>query len=262
MRTHPAHLLIVDDEPSVRTVLKRILQKQYCVTTAANGEEALQKLAANAYDLLLLDLKMGGIEGLEVLKAARGKDPEIIVIILTAYGALDSAVEALRLGAFDYIFKPAASDLLRERVAEGIRRRNRALQQRALLQQIASLKETLESMDEPQDAELVPRDERRFLRSGPLTIDRYHRTALFNGHPLHLTTAEFDVLLCLVQASPNSLNPQELVLCALGYDENPIEARRIIKWHIHRLRRKLEPDPPDPMYIKTIRSRGYLWSGE
>jgi len=147
MTKHPARILVVDDEPSVRIVLQRILQKQYHVETAGGGEEALQKLAANAYDVILLDLKMKKIEGLDVLKAARQKDPEIIVIILTAYGALESAVAALRLGAFDYIFKPAAPDMLRERVAEGLRQRSRALQQRALLRQIASLKETLEAIE-------------------------------------------------------------------------------------------------------------------
>ena len=254
-------ILIVDDEPSIRTVLERILRKQYQVDTASSGEAAIEKIHRGHYDLILLDLKMDEVSGLDVLDVARKQDPDIIVIILTAYGTLNSAVEALRLGAFDYIFKPAAPDLLRQRVAAGLQRRDQLLQQRTLLAQIAALKETLQSID-IQTTNNEAQNKDRFLRSGPLIIDRHHRTAVLGDTQLHLTTSELDILTCLVQASPTPLSPRELVRCALGYEASSLEASELIKWHIHRLRKKIEANPKRPVYLKTIRNAGYLWAGE
>ncbi len=252
-------ILIVDDEQSIRVVLERTLSKQYQIETAPSGEEALLMLQNKPYDLILLDLHMGEVNGLDVLTAANRIDPDIIVIILTAYGALESAVEALRLGAFDYIFKPVSTERLRRRVAEGIQQRTRALQKRALFAQIAALQDALQALDQPH--EVAHHVEDRFLKSGCLTIDRHHRTAVKDGRTLSLTTAELDVLVCLMQASPEPITPQELVQCALGYHVSSREARELIKWHIHRLRKKIEPDPHHPVYLKTIRNRGYLWVG-
>jgi len=254
-------ILVVDDEASIRTVLHHILRRRYQVDTAESGEAAIEKLKNGAYDLILLDLKLGETSGLDVLAAARKQDPDIIVIILTAYGTLDSAVEALRLGAFDYIFKPAAPELLRQRVKAGLERRARTLQQRALMKQIAALRETLQTIELHETAS-QPRAEDRFLRSGKLIIDQHHRTAVLGETHLPLTTAELDILICLVQASPEPLSPKELVKCALGYETSPVEASELIKWHIHRIRKKMEPDPKKPVYLKTVRNRGYLWCGE
>jgi len=254
-------ILIVDDESNIRFVLKHALKYEgYLLDCAANGAEAIQKLNhASPYDLLLLDLKMEPIDGLQVLQAARQHDPDLVVIILTAHGSLESAVEALRLGAFDYLFKPATPEAIRRRVYEGVQQRRQALQRRQLLHQINTLRQALNTLNDD-DALALLTPNTRFIRSNNLVIDRHHRQASLGDTPLDLTTAEFDILLCLVSASPAPLSSRALVNRALGYDCEDTEAREIIKWHIHHLRRKIEPDLTHPHYIKTIRSQGYLWS--
>jgi DNA-binding response OmpR family regulator len=256
-------ILIVDDEPNIRFVLERALQYEgYFLETAANGAEAIQKLnnAPLPYDLLLLDLRMEPINGLQVLQAAKEQDPDVVAIILTAHGSLESAVETLRLGAFDYLFKPTTPETIRQRVHEAIQQRQQILQRQRLLQQIESLRQTLNELDSGSNSLPPPTVKTRFLHSGALIIDRHHRQATLADTLLDLTTAEFDLLVCLVTAAPKPLSPRELVNRALGYDSEDAEARDIIKWHIHHLRRKIEPNPAHPRHIKTVRHQGYLWS--
>ena len=255
-------ILIVDDEPNIRFILERALKHEgYALDIAANGSEALQKLKKRdkRYDLLVLDLQMEPVDGLQVLQAAREQDPDVIVIILTAHGSMESAVEALRLGAFDYLLKPATPEAIRQRVHEGMQQRQHSLQRKNLLNQIDTLRQTLNNLDSNQDLLTPPPISARFVRSGDLVIDRHHRQATMAENLLDLTTTEFDLLLCLVLASPKPLSPRQLVNRGLGYDCEEQEARDIIKWHVHHLRRKIEPNPTTPHYIKTVRHQGYLW---
>ncbi|MCB0191106.1 MAG: response regulator transcription factor [Anaerolineae bacterium] len=255
-------ILIVDDNDTVRYVLTNTLKHQgYVIDSASDGSEALKKLVQTSYDLMLLDLHMGSVDGLEVLYQIREKDPLLSVIILTAYSSVESAVDALRLGAFDYLFKPAAPDAIRQRVQEGIQHRQQLLHQKNLLTQIDLLRQTLNAFEPSQDPSHLPKPDARFFQSGPLTIDYHHRQVTLDDTLLDLTTAEFDILVCLVKATPEPVSPQDLVKCALGYDVETTEARDITKWHIHHLRRKIEIDKT-PRYIKTIRHKGYMWSGQ
>ncbi len=259
----PPHILIVDDEANVRLILKNTLQHQgYVIDTAADGGEALRKLSESSYDLLLLDLHMEPISGLELFNQAREQDPHLVVIILTAYSSVESAVEALRLGAFDYLFKPAKPEAIRQRVKEGLNHRQHAVRRRQILAHIDSLRQALNDLETSEGLAAPPETDKRFVHSGQLIIDRHHRQATLGGELLDLTTTEFDLLLCLVEAAPNPLSPRQLVNRALGYDSEETEARNIIKWHIHHLRRKIESDPTQPCYIKTVRHKGYLWSSK
>lgn len=256
-------LLIVDNEASIRFTLERALRREgYDLDMAADGKEALQKLIRQSYDLLLLDLHMGDVNGLQVLDMARRQDKDVIVIILTGHSSLESAVEALRLGAFDYLFKPTMPDVIRRRVREGLQQRQQALQRRHIQAQIDLLRQSLDEMEQGASVTRSVEADGRFLRSGPLTIDSHHRVATLNGRLLDLTTTEFDILVCLVDASPEALMPRQLLKCALGYESDEVEARDTAKWHIHHLRRKIEPDPHRPHYIKTVRYKGYFWSSE
>lgn len=260
----PPQILIIDDEPNIRFVLERALRYEgYILELAANGAEALRKLVdGSTYDLLLLDLQMEPIDGLQVLQIAKERDPDLVAIILTAHGSMESAVEALRLGAFDYLFKPAMPETIRQRITEGLRRRQQALQRRRLLSQIEGLRQILSELDNTAEFTTPPLISQRFIRSGPLVIDNHHRAATLADQLLDLTTAEFDLLLCLVKAAPKPLSSRQLVNLALGYDCDDQEAREIVKWHIHHLRRKIEPDSARPQHIKTVRHQGYLWSAD
>ncbi len=252
------HILIVDDEANIRFVLKNALKHEgYTVYTAASGAEAMQMLTDTPYDLLLLDLHMKPVDGLTVFHYAREHDPYVVVIILTGYGSMESAVEGLRLGAFDYLLKPAAPNAIRQRVKEGLQYRQKTLRQLQLLNQLKSLRQVLTNFDDELSEPPSPKE--RFISSGPLVIDSHHRQATLDDNLLELTTIEFDLLVCLVKASPTPCSPRQLVNCAMGYDAQDVEARNIIKWHIHRLRRKVEPDPKQPRFIKNVRHKGYLW---
>lgn len=259
-------ILIVDDEANIRFILERALQHEgYHLETAEHGAAALAKLRQTAYDLVLLDLQMEPIDGLAVLDFIHQQDPTIVVIILTAHSSVESAVEALRMGAFDYLIKPTTPHTIRQRVQAGLEHRQQVVRERALLSQIDTLREMLNTMSSaaavpvlsPTDVPAAAPTE-RFVQSGSLLIDKHHRTATLNEQVLDLTTTEFDLLLCLVRAAPKPMSPRQLVNCALGYDSEDSEAKDIIKWHIHHLRRKLT----DPDAIKTVRHKGYLWQAQ
>ncbi len=257
-----SRILIVDDEPGIRFVLEKALsQDGYLLETAASGTEALQKASRTPFDLLLLDLNMKPVGGIQVLNAVYAQDPDIAVIILTAHSTIESAVEALRLGAFDYLFKPTTPDVIRQRVRDGLEHRKRTLHQRQLIGQIEGLRQTLGSLEEETATVGWTGDSARFVRTNRLVIDRHHRAATLDGTLLDLTTTEFDILLCLAQAAPRPVPPRELVGFAMSYDTDDSQASEVVKWHIHQLRRKVEPDPGKPRYIRTVRYKGYMWSG-
>ncbi|MCG3208563.1 MAG: Alkaline phosphatase synthesis transcriptional regulatory protein PhoP [Anaerolineae bacterium] len=252
-------ILIIDDEANIRFVLENALKHEgYSVESAANGAEALNRMAETPIDLLLLDLQMEPVDGLTVLHQARQRDPNLVVIILTAYGSVESAVEALRLGAFDYLFKPTTPQIIRERVAEGLAQRKKLLHQLSLLNQLEVLRQSLATLDNDLSPAPPPPGQ-RFIHAGPLVIDQHHRQATLNDHLLELTTTEFDLLVCLVKASPQPVSARQLVACGMGHTSSDVEAKELVKWHIHHLRRKIEPQPAKPRYIKTVRHQGYLW---
>jgi FixJ family two-component response regulator len=119
-------VLIVDDEKNIRLTLSLALEKlNIPVETAVNGEEALQKLAEKSYGLMLLDLRMPGIDGMEVLKRVSEMRPEVKVIIITAWGTIEAAVEAMKLGAVDFLQKPFDADEVREMVVRTLERETR-----------------------------------------------------------------------------------------------------------------------------------------
>ena len=136
-----ASILVVDDEPAMRLLLTSILKDEgHEVTAAASGEEALQLLATRHYRLVLTDLKMPGISGLELLTHVKRDDPGTAVIILTAFGTVEGAVEAMRQGAVHYLLKPLANpDELRLAV-------RRAMEERRVTDEATSLRQATEAV--------------------------------------------------------------------------------------------------------------------
>ena len=255
-------ILIVDDEKNVRFILEKTLSTEgYFIDVISDGESAINKIRQTVYDLVLLDLNMTPIDGIQVLDIIREQNPDTVVIILTGHGTIDSAVKALRLGAFDYLYKPASPEAIRERVREGIEYRQKMQRRSLLLDQIETLRKNLVDLDsEAKPMEQVT-SSNRFLTAGSLVIDKYHRSVTIEGKLLNLTTTEFNLLLCLAEAAPSVVSPQELASRAMGYSIDESDAREIVKYHIYQLRQKIEPDLANPKYIKTIRYKGYLWSG-
>lgn len=138
-------ILIVDDELSVRTSLEMwFLEDGFCVETAASGEEGLNKMHAGPYDILLLDIKMPGMDGITLQKKIKEIDDRAMVIIMTAYAAVDTAVEALKLGAFDYISKPFEPEDLSRLVFNALKQKELADENMQLKEQMSELMEVEE----------------------------------------------------------------------------------------------------------------------
>ena len=258
------HILIVDDEASLRQTLARILQRaEYEVTTTANGNEALKLLSQHAFDLVYLDIRMPDISGLEVLKMIHARYPELPVILFTAQPDLNSAVEAVRSGAIDYLLKPLKPQTIIERTRSILINKQKERRKRELQRQIETLQAELSSLEredgsQPGEAS-QQRDvtDDRFLKRGLLTLDMLTRRVTLNERVVNLPPTSFDYLLVLARHTPNVVDYQTLVSEAQGYETDPHEAQELTKWHIHHIRQVLEPDARNPIYVINVRGTGY-----
>jgi DNA-binding response OmpR family regulator len=230
------HTLVVDDDEGVRFFLEETLRRDgHIVAAASSGEEALDRMRDTFFDLVMLDLKLGGrVDGLRVLEAVRWRWPETVVVILTGHGSLESAMAAIREGVDGYLLKPAEPDEVRKAVQEALDRR------RSLARlEVAGQKEHV-------------------LQRGLFSVDLTKHLITLDGRPLELTSREFKLLVHLMQNAHRVVSPRELVQVVGQYEaEDLYEARQIVKWYIHRLRRKVEPDPSSPRYVLNVRGVGY-----
>ena len=230
------HTLVVDDDQGVRFFLEETLQRAgYIVETASSGEEALDLVRDERFDIVVLDLKLRGrVDGIRVLEAVRWRWPGTTVVILTAHGSLESAMAAIREGVDGYLLKPVEPEEVRRAVQEALDRRR--------------------SISQPECAET----EEQLLQRGPFSVDLKKHQVTVDGQALDLTSREFKLLTHLMRNANEVISPRELVQVVGQYEaEDLYEARQIVKWYIHRLRRKVEPDPSDPRYILNVRGVGY-----
>jgi DNA-binding response OmpR family regulator len=259
--TQSARILIVDDEASIRMTLSALLQRAgYDVTSAENGEEAVLRLEQQMFDLLLVDLKMPGMDGMQVVKVARRRQADIAIIVLTGHGSLETAVEGLHQGIFDYLLKTTAPPQVIERVKAGLNARAQQQRQRTLLDVVSTAVQELRVQGGSADSSQPAAASERIITVGALQLDTWHQVATLADRTLSLTPTEFRVLLCLAEHAGTMLSYSQLVRCAQGYEASELEAGELIKPHIHHLRQKLEPDPSTPRYLLNVRGKGYLFS--
>src|SRR3989442_1624093 len=136
----PATLLIADDDPGLRQSLERTLTREgYCVILASDGNAALERLQGGGVDLVLTDLKMPGLSGIELLRAAKAIAPDVDVILLTAFGTIEEAVKAMKDGAYDFLTKPVQRAQLQRVIRQALERRDLIQQNRALQQRLDAL---------------------------------------------------------------------------------------------------------------------------
>jgi two-component system response regulator ResD len=222
-----ASVLVVDDEPTIGEVLARYLRRAgYETRVARDGAQALALAAAKRPDLVLLDIMLPGVDGLEVMRRLRGSDRDrVAVIMLTAKGEESDRVLGLRLGADDYVVKPFSPAELLARVDAVLRR----------------LEPTVER-DEP-------------LRFDDLEIDPAARTAVVRGAEAQLTQREFDLLLFLARHPGQVFTRDQLMDCVWRYPFYTDSSTVTV--HVRRLRAKVETDPADPRRIQTVWGVGY-----
>ena len=253
-------VLVVDDEASLRQTFARILHQLGCeVTTASDGSEALQRLEVAPYDLVYLDIRLPGMDGLQVLRLIHDRYPQLAVVLLTAYASINSAVEAVRLGATDYLIKPINPEMLIARTRtiltdQAIQRRRREIQE-----QIDALQAELKTLDQPPAATpgFTPPIDDRFLKRGTLILDLHTRRATCVDRVLTLPPTAFDYLVALARHAPDVVPYQTLVVEAQGYQTDLRQAQDLTKWHIHMLREALERESAGACQLLTVRGTGY-----
>jgi two-component system KDP operon response regulator KdpE len=220
----PLRLLIVDDEPPIRRFLHTTLAAQgYRVEEAADGEAALEFLGRNMVDLVILDLGLPGMDGLEVVRRLRGSGALTPIIILSSRDDEAGKVAALDLGADDYISKPFGAEELSARLRAALRHR---------LQQDG---------------------EKPLFKSGGLVVDLVRRLVTVEGQEVKLTPREYDLLRLLVSHAGKVLTHKFLLREVWG-GESDVQYLRI---YIRTLRQKLESDPEQPRLILTEQGVGY-----
>ncbi|MBN2003480.1 MAG: response regulator transcription factor [Anaerolineae bacterium] len=257
------HILVVDDEAAERITLGEVLRLEgYQVTLAASGEEALMAARQQTvpFDLAILDLRLPGVDGLQVLEGIRRLSAETVVILITGYGTLETAIQALRRGAYDFLLKPSPVDEVLTAVRKGLSELKAGRHRRALVSQLQRTLKELMTTDGVNENTPVPIVEEEVLLVGDVKIDKAKHLVTYQGRPVDLTPTEFRLLECLVNHVDQVCTPQELVRCAQGYETDAWGARSIVRVHIRRLRRKLEPDAENPKYILNVRGIGYLFN--
>lgn len=272
-----AHILVVDDEGAIRYSVSKTLQRVgYEVDEAATGEEALDMMTKREYDVVLTDIRMPGLTGVELLKRIKDISPDAIVILMTGYASLGTAVESLRLGAHDYLIKPSSSQDIRQSVSRGVERSRNLKRRRALLDAIRSNVFELTHAPEDSTASAYHDDGEPLAASaydssiaepmtsnmtlGPLTIYPGRYQISVGDQPIDLTPTEFDLLLYLAAHRGRVVSCHELVREVRGYTVDEAEAREVIRPHVSNLRRKLKQTGQDADLIVNVRGIGYRLS--
>jgi DNA-binding response OmpR family regulator len=258
--SNTGHILIIDDEATLRQTLARILQQAgFEVTTAENGDQGLSFIQTTNFDLIFMDLRMPGIAGMDALKLIHASYPSLPVVLFTAQPDLNSAVEALRNGATDYLLKPLKPQAVIERAQSILASQQKENRKREIALQIEALQMELKSLTSgqtgPLQAASLGKD--RFLKRGALVLDLHKRRLIINEQTINIPPTSFDYLLVLARHSPSVVSYQTLVAEAQGYQADVREAQELTKWHIHQLRQAIEQDAHAPSYLINVRGIGY-----
>jgi DNA-binding response OmpR family regulator len=222
-----ARILLVDDEQSIQTLLSYPLRKDgYHVTSALDGGEALQRFEEGRFDLVILDLMLPRLDGVEVCRQLRSRS-QVPIIMLTAKGSETDKVAGLEVGADDYITKPFSMREFRSRVKAALRRSRMGG----------------ESIDEER------------IESGELTVDFGRRMVTLREDEVRVTYVEFEILGALARSPGRVLTRETLLEHVWGDSE--YRDPRTVDVHIRHLREKLEHDPKEPEFLFTVRGVGY-----
>ena len=255
-------ILVVDDEATTRISLAELLRLEgYDVSIAASGEDALDIIERHSpFDLMVVDIKMPGMDGLQLTEAVQRRSPDTVIILLTAFGTLETAIQALRRGAHDYLLKPCPVSQILESVRKGLSKRYQERQRKELVSRLEQTLSELRAIEQPDVAIAPPTaPAERYLEVQDVRLDRERHQVWIRDRSVDLTPTEFKLLSYLMERADQVCSPQQLVRQAQGYETDPWGARAIVRVHIRRLRRKMEPDPARPRYIVNVRGVGYTF---
>jgi two-component system KDP operon response regulator KdpE len=223
---------VVDDEKAIVRVLKRSLEAHgYDVFVAQSGEKALESIQFNRPDVLLLDLGLPGMNGLEVCKRVRAQSPLLSILVISVHDSEAEKVQALDLGADDYIAKPFGINEVLARIRVALRH-----------------------------AALMIAESDAGITVGPLYIDLAQRQVCVNGQEIRLTPTEYDLLKIFLRHRGKLLTQQMLLTQMWGMEQS--KDSHYLHVYIGQLRRKIEPDPMRPRLLVTIPGVGYRFNAD
>ncbi len=235
-------ILIVDDEALERTTLSRILELEgYEVQAVENGSRALAVLRQIQFDLMILDLNMPGINGMDVLARAIDQNPNLQIIVLTAYGTLETVIESLRRKVHDYILKPARAEQI-----------------------VLSVKRAFETQKAVAEkhSEYSSQEEHVFHMADGTLIDTRKQMISWDDSFIILTPTEARFLAVLLKQYNQVVSYSEIVFSIHSYQMGNAEAATVLRPLVSRLRQKLDALPRQSSLVKTIRGAGYMAAGE
>lgn len=261
------HILLVEDDDKLRKMLARVLSRAgYEVTQVTSGEAAIDLLqpataSEQKYDVVLTDIVLGSIDSVGVTQVAIQQPDAPEVILLTGQGSLETAVAALRHGAFDYLFKPAEISHLLERLAAAVARRRARLQRDQEASMLRKITEVLmQSQEEevlvsPDQAEtvLAATELQRYRLVGELRIDTYRHKVWLHAEQVHLTPTEYAILVCLAEMPGQVVRYEEIIRRTHRQTMPRDDAHSLLTSHVRNIRRKI-----DPHYLISVRGVGYM----
>jgi len=230
MTQQAIRVLVVDDEPAIRRALRPpLIELGFAVTEASRGEEALQVLRATTYDVVLLDINMPGIGGIETLRRIRAFAPRLPVLMLTVRDQEEDKVEALDTGADDYVTKPFSTRELIARIRSAVRR--------------------VRAPARPEDAP---------IEIGEIRLEPVKRRVTKREVAIRLTRKEFDILWCLMSRAGRVVTYAKLLTAVWGAECR--EEVEYLRTFVRQLRKKIEDDPSNPVYLLTDVYVGYRFA--
>jgi DNA-binding response OmpR family regulator len=269
-------ILIVDDESEICSALSNMLKLEgYIAQESTSGEQALALLQHNSFDVMILDMQMPGLSGVDVIHQARHLHPNLPIIILTGHATLDSAIAAAKSEqVIDYLLKPAKNQEIITAVAQALKKRAIQVRQKQLVEAASQVLNVINpsnlplantTTSEPPPPSSVPTKttSNNHIHVAPLNLDRKHQLATVGNHPKHpirLTKGETAVLATLMISHNQVLSCREIVLAVWGYETTEAEASSIVRPYISRLRRKIATVIDKPQLIRTVRECGYYFA--
>jgi two-component system KDP operon response regulator KdpE len=230
MKPNVIRILLVDDESAIRRALRPpLFELGFQVAEASRGEEALQMMRSSVFEVVLLDINMPGIGGIETLRRMRAFAPRLPILMLTVRDGEEEKVQALELGADDYVTKPFSTRELIARIRTAVRR-----------------------VQAPARAEDAP------IEIGELRLEPVKRTVTKRGQQVHLTRKEFDILHCLMSRAGRVVTYAKLLTAVWGADCR--EEVEYLRTFVRQLRKKIEDDPSNPVYLLTDVYVGYRFA--
>ena len=251
-------ILVVDDEEAARKSLADILRLEgYDVTSAEDGKSALELLKEQEINLMLLDIRMPGMDGIDVMQQATEVSPETQIIMLTAHGSMESAIESLRYGAHDYLIKPSSPQEILSSVAGALARHAEAQRKRLLLGQMETSLQQLKDVEGVVQSSVA--GQRVITLPDGVMVDLARREIWRGNERVTLTPTEGKLLRVLLENKGRVMTHRDLVFLVQGYEITDWEAPEVLRPLVSRLRRKLSTFPDGEKWIANVRGTGYVF---